>query len=389
MNNGQGDKAVETSNRQLQGSAWVINKNAESTGAWLKQIQTNGQSVVRLQLNNLASSLSFAGIGGGAVSVSVAAQPDTRSVKLSRGGAPAAKQRGQAGFDEEKGEWEELVDGNWVRYGHSLFSYDEEYLRPTAGGLSVIEKRPVTRWQNFSSSRSGTWSTNLNWWWSPVGGTVLNPTDGDTINASTQWMPKGTPYKDLGSEWQGGSSSPLTRSQVFTLKDVNDGATAKARYDLKLHDEWDEPTSLGQTVRNGQKLFPTMRIVGPQQDKSWDIGTTTSFNASVGFNFMSGFKVGDWLNIGGVFDASGKVELTGNYSATAPKLTLLTTEESALPCINYLIKRNKKLVRHWDEAGHVANPNRTDGKWLQEADEPVNIQDCSPNWFLLPSNQPA
>ena len=46
---------------------------------------------------------------------------DNRQVKLARDGAPAAKQATDPNLDKQVHEWEELADGQWVRYGHTLY----------------------------------------------------------------------------------------------------------------------------------------------------------------------------------------------------------------------------------------------------------------------------
>ncbi len=153
--------------------------------------------------------------------------------------------------------------------------------------LHIPYKVTSTQWlaQSFTSSQSGSWGSSPSWSWNPAGGVFGNPSDNDSISGSLQQMPVGKPYRDLDGNWRGGSSSPGAHTVTYTLEDKNgDGAKATAKYELKLHDQFEEIPGIYSVVdlmENPRRLGGP--ILGPgdpggskTQEVSYSMGVSFS-----------------------------------------------------------------------------------------------------------------
>ncbi len=177
---------------------------------------------------------------------------------------------------------------------------------------------------------------------------------------------------------------------TYELTD-SDGAKAKASYVFHLHDEWENSTNDTPAQTHETRKFDLVvpRIDGPQTDKTWTFAKiTTGLTTELKTNFGANFKLKDWFTAGGSFESSAKLEIESSYEANAPLLTL-KAGESAVPCINYIVKTQHKLLDHYVPSGWDKNTARVDGKWPKSADLPVAIQDISANWHKLGTGQPA
>ena len=328
-------------------------------------------------------------IGGG---VGYSAIIDDRNVRLTRSGAV--------------GETYDATTNTTT--GHTRWSYTEREdvtLDPLAPDWADW---PIALSTVIGANWSGAWSDDRTYTWSPSdsrdqetshvvdlpdGGALLNNAGLDR-NSSMYIVPVPQGWYRTPSS----GTNPLTIS--YTLKDNADGATLTAKYVLNLHDEWENPTvntektwddgtHPGQTHRTVQTALNVPRIDGPQTDKSWTFADLTAgLKATLSGSFGGNFKLKDWFNAGGSFEAESSLEITAEYAATAPKLNL-TAGQSAIPCINYIIRTDHKLLDRYDVAGRDSNPTRSDGKWEKSADLPVPLYDISANWQRVDTGVPG
>ncbi len=93
---------------------------------------------------------------------------------------------------------------------------------------------PVANWQQFNSAVIGfNPSTPSHWSWAPSGGNQSTP---QTWNNSAQYMPTGSRFLSANGQWLGTPSGVGTRTVTYSATDA-DGATATAKYVLRVHDE--------------------------------------------------------------------------------------------------------------------------------------------------------
>ncbi len=183
-------------------------------------------------------------------------------------------------------------------------------------------------------------------------------------------------------------NNPIT--VTYNLTDSVDGTKATAKYILQLHDEWENAVddSPAQTHETRTIDLDVPRIDGPQKDKTWTFAKITAgLTAELKTKFGADFKLKDWFTAGGSFETTTKLEIESSYEASAPLLTL-NPGESAVPCINYIVKTQHKLLDHFVSSGWDKNTITADGKWPQSADLPVVIQDVSANWDIRKTGQP-
>jgi hypothetical protein len=175
---------------------------------------------------------------------------DSRSVQIgrARSGNPL-RPANDPDLDPKIDDW---LEADGTMHGHTRYSYDES----TGPGNPIF--RPNK--QNFTASHSGPWGTWLDYSWSPTGGLPDDPTDDDTISSSTQYMPRGSLYKNAHGDWKGSASSPTTLMVTYSLQDMGgaDGAKATAKYYLMLHDQFEEIPG----THNVNHLFTNPRRLG-------------------------------------------------------------------------------------------------------------------------------
>ena len=339
--------------------------------------------------------------------VEVYATEDTqnREVRLSRPGARGpVKIQGALGvtIDPERDEW---VEPDGTAHGQSRWSYTERIKNPPLFGAPDYADNSVSLTQLIAAQKGGQWSPSLSGQWSPShsmdqqhpqssspshvqklpdGGALLS--DDGIVATLPGWYNVPSNAHNL----DGSNSNPVTVSYV--LKDNADGAEAEGKYFLHLHDEWENPvtdpaftwpdgTHPGETYRTESMDLDVPRIDGPQTNKSWTFASvTTNLTAQLKTNFGANFKLKDWFTAGGSFETSAKLEIESQYEATAPTLTL-AQGESAVPCVNYIVRTSHKLLDHYEVNGWA-------GKESKSADLPVAVNDISANWHTLTTGQP-
>ncbi len=232
-----------------------------------------------------------------------------------------------------------------------------------ATGQSLLLEVPNP--QQFSAQLSeGQWSKNadgtynMTYSWSPA---AVDPEPSDTLASHTQLMPKGTLDKSVGSilgtTWDGTPTGKSQKIINYTITDKGDGAEAKAKYILTLHDPYevtkDNPdrtyTSGSKVV--GPRIYTSVEAnyADPSKNVDWDI----TWKESIELNFTSSLgaevKAADFIKFGaGVdFKASASLEATNAASAA----TTINRGFKAYPYFNYTIRTEHFLVDKWNAAG--------------------------------------
>ncbi len=370
--NGQSRVDVTTVNLSAQG-------NIPDGRSFYSYPNANNPNIPQSQWYTTKLTIALRGFVNASGSVTVAS--DSREVYLTRGSL-VPKIEGAPGvtIDKAHDEWRE-ADG--TGHGHTTYSYN---------WVGIGEQ---FNFQNFQASRGGTWTwktnpqgtgniPNVSWSWDPVGS---DPADADL--SSRQMMRFGSPNK-VGQEWQGTPTGTDTRTITYSATDKGDGTKGTAKYNLTLHDEWDAATddTPSETHETRSIDLNVARIDGPQKDETWTFSKITAgLTAELKTTFGADFKLSDWLNAGGSFETTAKLEIESSYEAKSPLLQL-AAGESAVPCVNYIVKTRHKLFDHWTASGWDKDNARADGKWPQDADLPVPIGDISANWHKLTTGKP-
>ena len=266
---------------------------------------------------------------------------DFRSVALTRArSSNPLRSASDPYLDPKRDDW---IEADGTMHGHTRFSYDES----TGPGNPVF--RPNK--QNFTASHSGPWGTYLDYSWSPVGGGWGDP--GDTINSSTQQMPRGSLYKNAHGDWKGSASSPTTQAYTYTLQDMGgaDGAKATAKYYLMLHDEFERNYPEVVTHPNTNvRIAPGAQWVTSTRDGSaLQVYAEQSYGWSVDVSFTgtpAGFVAGQLgITAGGSRNASASV----GQSAT---LTNVDKDYATYLELYDAIKIHTGYLDQWTESGY-------------------------------------
>lgn len=358
---------------------------------------------------------------------------DNRKVQLSRQGAPAPKLESDPTLDKIKEEW---VEADGTGHGHTLASYHEYVALPPASMEEHLTLDPRDVYNAVNVVRNGNWSPteNVSYIWTPQK-PAANADPGDVANQESQegvieaetksYQLRSMPFSNALSNPEGWGVIPalemIAKSPAlegwenlpsnkkgsvinyqYELTDHDDEQKRTGKYSLTLHDEWENAipnpdiswidgngvTHVGQSWVIHHRALSVPRIIGPQTDKTWTFANiTASLSAELKTDFQAGFKQKDWLNLSGSFESSAKLEITASMEISAPKLTI-TGGQDALPCIQYTVKTDHKLVDHFKTSGWDRNSARTDGKFSQKADLPVPITDIGPSWITVPTGQP-
>lgn len=352
--------------------------------------------------------------------VTVVARLDNRSVKLTRNDKDTFK----------------LVDGSWVTYGDSRFSFlkrtlpDANPAESIAGafGSPLYEDKPQLVKQTIVAAPEGTWSNGLQgkFQWNPSG-------DGDTSTQHTQemtqgnsiWNPEGvgqlllpgltlpTPSSTVKGAVPSGwidAEHKNNKLKVFYKKTDTDGATAEASYVLTLHDEWENPSpdntsfwleAPNDTPHYGESLSdwipkPMPLAVGTtaSQDDKWKISKTADLNVELKAETSANFGLADWLKFSG--SATTKATLGVNteieYSITPKECFPNAPSTSSFqPIVRYKVRSKRILLDHYSESGRDINPDRnappsqgplappSDGKWPKTGESDILM--AEPYWM--------
>ncbi len=298
------------------------------------------------------------------------------SLTIGRGGG--AKRKGDPGvvIDEDKDEW---IDEDGVGHGQSRYSYKE-----TSDFFSLDPYGDVELSQVFVANAGASWSANANGTWSnPHPQDRKHPED--PVASHIEKLPdSGTIYQDTGDEagWHNTPSSGSDVTVTYTLNEDVSGTTLNAvgTYILKLHDEWENPTDLPETSREGRVIVGgwSSHVGAGTQTYQWTF--TEEHEAIIGTTFVANFKAKDWVNIGGKIETSSKFKAN---VVTGGSVTLKGGEKSQ-PYMEYTIRTQNKLVDQFTLSGYNPNAARTDGKWPQSGDLPLSI----PNDILAAWTEP-
>ena len=320
------------------------------------------------------------------------AQMDNRSVRLSRAGAPTAlpekvRVNGTSvdnpALNKNRDEW---VEADGTGHGHTLASYKERVLfapmNPLDTGQMSDDDRDVL--QTFNVTRSVSWSppANLTYQWSPASIGANN------INSAIQQMPRsnavnnpegigatpGTVPYQTGVSPKGWLNTPAANGQEFTvsydLTDQRDGATAKAKYYLKLHDEWENGTPdnrypSGKSYEE-QYFVPAGAVaVTKSTTATWKITQTNDFDVELKAFFKGDFKLGDWGSAGGSVEASHRMNLQtvigtqAGTPSTIPAYTAYGPTVRYLSVVVYQATRVHKLFDHYGINGYLPDSSTT------------------------------
>jgi hypothetical protein len=308
--------------------------------------------------------------------ITVSFTPDARSVRLTRVGAPTPKQEGAPGVTiaKDKDEW---IDVDGTGHGHSRWSYTERS-DDSVGVIRDYKDEPVIVSQVIGAQITGNWwSNDCTFTWSdsnsrdqetshivdvPDGGSTNNKVGMDEVAESI--IPVEPGWYNVPSS---GGQNPITIT--YTLKDNADGATATAKYELKLHDEWENPAAEPETSRTGTWVVGGWSTNTGTTDVPLQWNFTSKSTVSLNVHFGANFNAKDWLNIG------GKVEANQEISAEVPTTgnTTLQPNTKARPYVRYTIRTEWKSLDHYTIGGWDRNTARADGKYLYGADLPLRI----------------
>lgn len=305
---------------------------------------------------------------------------DDRLVHLIRSQAPAPKSEDNPTLDKDKDEW---IEANGTRHGHSTYSYYWYTFDDTASTVA-----PEFNTQQFEAVLDGSWINNeYSWEWSPEeDGTGALPADTPTTHQ--QSMPFGTPtFSTPGDKWSGnptGTSDKIINYKVsgYSSNPNFEKATARARYELKLHDEWElkeKICSQPEVIVQHWLPWEGWRSNQTASDRTYTYGF--SFNSQVTQEVKKSFSVSAKGNLSGGLDAgklipgleSQGITLggTAEVSGSAATEQFVTTNDSqhltytinpeisvppgkeATPDVKVKAKREKYRVWHWNKNGFV------------------------------------
>jgi len=249
---GKADVTVDGAQAAKSSSVTAGSSQWRASAARLFNLKTNGQSRVEVTTVNLSAQgnipdgrsyyvypnannpnipqsqwyttkLKIALRGFVNASGSVGATEDPRTLTISRG--ISAKKWNDPTLNQDRDEW---VEADGTGHGHTTYSYNYE-----SKWVPLI-KRSYYNWQTFTASASGNWSPNATGTWSP------SDAD-DTKTQHKQSMDFGKPELSADYGWIGDETGIGKASVDYTITDSSTGTpvTAKAHYDLKLHDEWE------------------------------------------------------------------------------------------------------------------------------------------------------
>lgn len=414
---------------------------------------------------------------GVAANVVMVAQIDTRSVKLTRERGPNApapltenvwdentqKSKLNLNLNKNRDEW---VAGDGTGHGHTLASYKERVLLSNGGSSDD----PLDVTQVITAQRSGSWSpvsslvykwflsqadnpnqANPNIDFSEVWSNVLS----EDINSQTKQMVRSNAINNpegigvIGSSasgfiyatnatpkgWINHASNRKGDVVLFQydLTDTagtattTDDATATAKYELMLHDEWEnalpDPDRKynidGTGPKEGYGVEQRYQVYGTpglpplvatidSTDPDWVIKAGDKIELTAGFEVSGGFKAKDFANanfsLGGTFTKT----LEASIGVGAPALSMFTDpippsttprtlppSTKFVPVISFTMLRRCLLVDKFGVNGWIANSGKTKnadgtdipktddryGKWPQSKDEA--IRDYTPDWLII------
>ena len=345
---------------------------------------------------------------------SVAFALDNREVYLTRGSlVPKIEGAPGVAIDKSRDEWREVdSSGSWTTHGQSRYSYQS--LDPTDPVTLLYDTHTQVVTNAIGANKSGSWSSNLSATWSPgsnfdtTGSTRVDSPDGGAVlnNATVYDRPDlGTGLLQPG--WYKTPSSGTGPTVTYNLTDNSSATpvTATAKYVFHLHDEWENPTSNtevsrldelgnkveGETRREASPItfnVPPTTYTGTKGDPQvveWTcFGLTTELSAELTTTFTSGadFKLKDWLNIGGKFEAKSSLKIDATSEYKSKGLLSLNPGEVAYPILRYFINTKHQLVDHYQVSGWDPTSARINGKWDQAADLPVEPRDIWPAWTV-------
>ncbi len=273
--------------------------------------------------------------------------------------------------------FKETVDDDGTRTSegdttYSFRSYDE-YLTGENDVFGNPQKsfgwKDQDNRQIFRVSRSGNWHQPT-YKWSPTTAEPVNDVNGGTDEQfNVQIMSKGE-YEKFYGDWRkgdGGGGSPTLTIEYEITDDNGNGPSAKAKYILHLHHEWenwrsdpDIPTDrITQLLPNPVPRDAWFGDAEREVVGTWSISRDVSLEASVAFE--GGFNIADALNFGVTIGGaiSETVGEDQGIETTAPKNKMMfrAVEKSWI--------RQHYLADHYTSGGKHPNPNRADGAWPQ------------------------
>ena len=319
---------------------------------------------------------------------SASAGIDTRSVTLSRSDAPVPKKESDVGFNAARDEW---VGADGTGHGHTLASYKDRVLlapmNPFDFGQASDEGRDVL--QTLVATHSVTWSpaANLTYQWNPASIGVNNPNSAifrmPRSNAINN--PEGIGLNLLSGHYEtdatarGWINTPSDKSKTvvnyqYDLTDQADGATATAKYELMLHDEWENKTPDSRYPATG--ATETLYWVPPGatpvfKNNAVTYSTSNETTSSVKFKafFKGGFDLGDWGSAGGSFEAERTFNATYTWATGAPDLADTYPDYDVenvkyLPVVTYTGLRVYHLYDHFGTNGYLPDASTANDNTL-------------------------
>lgn len=306
--------------------------------------------------------------------------PDTRGVRLTRPGAVGETYNASTN----------------TTTGDSRFSYFTVTDGDGSGVLRFHHLNP----QTFNASHSGAWSglpTRLhegNYVWSPS-------SEDDDPWTHRQIMEDGSPEIDEGV-WTGTPTGTRQKIITYTYTDPNDGAVARAKYVLTLHDEWDNWRADAAKGQDGRELMTLQFPPGPAMGNTWSeclptetqpgqatfnnvINTEVGGSASVTGGFTAEIAKNLGFNVGFEVGRSWSKSYGQEFAATA----VVNPGKHRYAYVKLNWYRWHFLVDKWDTAGQVRNDAHVAGSWPQVFDDLTAVSPTfgwSPEYHYLDFN---
>gem|GEM_PF-7061214 len=186
----------------------------------------------------------------------------------------------------------EIVDSEGNTHGDTTRSYTWGFTSSTPEG-SVYKSTDFWNWQQFNAGFIGGWSTrevpgsfgyrrelDVDWSWNPA-------CSGATVDWNQWSMVFGQQYKDEDT-WKRSSGDPLDRVLTYRATDRQDGATADAKYYLRIHDhlELDGSPTVLPRQRENFRIYPGSNVSVSNKPNStlvFTIENSVTFSVSIVF----------------------------------------------------------------------------------------------------------
>lgn len=153
----------------------------------------------------------------------------------------------------------------------------------------------------------------MTWSWSPSSGD-------DTVETHKQEMPNGSVEKKLDGAWSGTPSGTSQKVVTYTVTDNQDGATARARYELTLHDPIEQKTRQTQRTRANIRPHPyRIWVTATQDGQDLAVGVSQSHTWTVTVVLGADIEIAKWV-------ADVILQVEGGYSYTTEASASVTAQ---------------------------------------------------------------